>query len=45
MMQNEPPGSADLWGFILGSLLLFISVDPFTDIVANYACHNRNEEC
>ncbi len=50
--QNENPRGGTLWGFLvhygeplrLGCCCLFISVQPFTSVVANYACQYRDKE-
>lgn len=50
--QNENPRGGTLWGFLvhygeplrLGCCCLFISVQPFTNVVANYACQYRDKE-
>ena len=52
MLLNENPRGARLWGFLvrygeplrLGCCCLFISVQPFTNVVANYACQYRDKE-
>lgn len=52
MLLNENPRGGRLWGFLvrygelfrLGCCYLFIPVQPFAYVVANYACYNRDKK-
>jgi len=52
MERIENPRGCHLWGFLArygelfrsGCRCLFISIQPFADIVANYTCSDRDKE-
>ena len=53
MRQNKNPRGCLLWGFLvrygeplrLGCCCLFISVQPFAYVAANYTRYNRDKKC
>lgn len=53
LMRRKNPRGCHLWGFLvrygeplrIGCCCLFISVQPFAYVVANYTCYNRDKKC
>ena len=52
-MRRKNPRGCHLWGFLvrygeplrIGCCCLFISVQPFAYVAANYTCYNRDKKC
>ena len=53
LMRRKNPRGCHLWGFLvrygeplrIGCCCLFISVQPFAYVAANYTCYNRDKKC